>query len=197
MNDKMKRGLEAKKVLDRNGRTTTVYVKADDGGAAAQRNGWVNPAGARYGRGSSTPLPFTGEPTRTEVDGRVEYRTPAGDLHRIGAPAVIYRDANGIEKVEYWENGQCTYRSLPGLIHNGTMFYRYDGRLCRMDGPAVQRPDGRQEYWLWGVKMKSYADLQRGAAMGKSTFLTRYGALAAPPPTLSGIAKYLDRTDED
>lgn len=195
MNDKIKRGLSPEKVLDRNGREVTVYVKRDDGGASAMNRGWVNPAGARAaGRGIP---PYSGEPIRHESEGRVEYRTPSGLLHRVGAPAVVYRDKNGVEKVEYWENGQCTYRSLPGLIHNGTNFYRYDGRLCRMDGPAVQRPDGRQEYWLWGVKMKSYADLQRGVKLGKTAFLTRYGALAAPPPTLSGITAYLDKTSAD
>lgn len=191
----IKRGKVLEEIIDKNGTRTKRWMNRDDGGASG-RSKFIRPA-VSVPRSSAVPTPYTGEPIRTVAGDRVEYRTPDGLLHRIGEPAVVYREKAGVEKVEYWENGSCVYRSMPGLIHKGTNFYTYAGPLCRLEGPAVQRPDGRQEYWLWGVKMKSYADLQRGVKLGKTEFLTRHGALAAPPPTLSAITNYIDSPMQD
>lgn len=196
-NEKIKRGLERKEIIDRNGVRTKRWVRRDDGGASDQNGIFNSPAALRIPRGSAAPTSYTGEPVRSVVGDRVEYKTPDGLLHRVGEPAVIYRDKDGSERVEYWENGQLTYRSMPGLVHNGTLFHRYDGTYCSFEGPAIVRPDGRKEFYLWGVKMKSYADVQRGIKLGRGEFLTRYGALAVPPPTLNGIANSADASFED
>ena len=71
------------------------------------------------------PLTRSGEPVRTvNSEGRVEWRTDEGYLHREGGPAV--EKPGGYE--QWWNHG---------VLHR-------DG------GPAVTNEDGSQEWWVDG-----------------------------------------------
>ena len=37
---------------------------------------------------------------------------------------------------------------------DGTKTYRNNGRLHRLDGPAVIYADGEVEWWAWGIREK-------------------------------------------
>ena len=63
---------------------------------------------------------------------------------------------------EVLENGFQQWRNSDGLLHrldgpavirpNGSQEWRQDGRLHRLDGPAVIQADGRQEWWQDGKR---------------------------------------------
>lgn len=40
-----------------------------------------------------------------------------------------------------------------GLDINGTKIFMQNGKLHRLDGPAIIRKNGDKEYWIQGVKL--------------------------------------------
>lgn len=79
-----------------------------------------------------------------EGDGRdMVWRNTAGQIHRIGAPAVIS------DQGEWWiENGRQHRIDGPATIRsNGERYWYQNGRLHREDGPAVDYGNSTRSSW--------------------------------------------------
>lgn len=78
-----------------------------------------------------------------------KYFNAAGQLHRIGGPAVL--DAAGNRR--YYEGGKLHRKGEPAVIQsNGARIWYYWDQKSRNDGPAVENPDGSEEWWLLGKR---------------------------------------------
>jgi hypothetical protein len=78
---------------------------------------------------------------------RWEWRNEHGQLHRIGAPAIIYLDGG-----ESWFlHGQCHRVAGPAVIHkDGLQAWYLHGECHRVAGPAVIYPSGIQYWYVYG-----------------------------------------------
>lgn len=81
------------------------------------------------------------------TDSRREWRIH-GKLHReYDEPAIVY--CNG--DMEWWVNGKNHRKEgNPSVISKSVKMWRVDGKLHRLDGPAIERTSGYTEYWVDG-----------------------------------------------
>jgi hypothetical protein len=88
---------------------------------------------------------------RIEVDvfGTRQYYNKAGQLHRVGGPAIEY---NGGHK-EWWQNGLRHRENGPAIERTtGAKYWYQNGQYHRTDGPAIILPDV-QEWWINGEEL--------------------------------------------
>ena len=70
-----------------------------------------------------------------------------GDLHREGAPAVIWKSGTK----EWYRNGDLHREDGPASIHSdGTEFWYKNGKFHRENGPAIIEADGYRAYYVNG-----------------------------------------------
>lgn len=106
----------------------------------------------------------------TEDGGDVVKHYVDGKVHRVGAPAVLYRsglqlwmqndqlhreDGPAVERAdgtkEWWHHGQRHRESGPAVERaDGTKEWWQDGKIHREDGPAIEKADGSNEWRLNG-----------------------------------------------
>lgn len=71
-----------------------------------------------------------------------------GVLHRVGGPAVAYRDG----RFEYYERGVLHRTDGPTVREENCDKWYYRGQLHRTDGPAVANKRGEEEWFLHGMR---------------------------------------------
>jgi hypothetical protein len=98
---------------------------------------------------------------KVTIDGKGTQRWYNEDdqLHRENdKPALVYKNGN-----QFWfKNGKRHRENGPAVIyHNGSQYWYLKGRRHR-DGdlPAVIYTDGREEYWVNGVKRSNPNDVK-------------------------------------
>ena len=96
-----------------------------------------------YGRISTAGSKFTA------TDGTVTWKSPTGDYHRIGAPAIIHPSGTK----EWFVNNKRHRDDGPAIewASGGREWYVNDKRH-REDGPAIKLSDGTIEWHVNGVK---------------------------------------------
>lgn len=82
-------------------------------------------------------------------DGTEIYLNEQGQIHRDGAPAVIY--PNGAK--EWYRNGKLHRDDGPAVENpiTGDWEWLQNGERHRIGGPAVIRPDGVKAWWINGA----------------------------------------------
>lgn len=96
------------------------------------------------------------------------WRNEQGQLHRTDGPAIEYAHGgkawylNGtLYRIIYakgsqeWfnEQGQRDRIERPAYENDRRKEWYQNGRLHRIDGPAIEYADGRKEYWFQGRKL--------------------------------------------
>ena len=80
----------------------------------------------------------------------IEYRNPAGQLHRVDGPAIEY--VNGYKSV-WWLNGELHREDGPAIEYaGGDKLWFLNDELHREDGPAVEYVNGYKEWYLYGIE---------------------------------------------
>lgn len=78
------------------------------------------------------------------------YHNNAGQLHRIGGPAVEWIDGDK----EWFVEDELHREDGPAIeLSNGTKKWYRKGKLHREDGPAVEYPYGEKQWWLNGQRI--------------------------------------------
>lgn len=93
-------------------------------------------------------------PAFISKDGKHEQWYYNGLLHREDGPADIYYDDKRVCHGERWYFGGVLHNIQGGpcqILDNFTE-YRTLGRISRLNGPAIIRKDGSQEWWINGLR---------------------------------------------
>jgi len=80
----------------------------------------------------------------------IAYRDDEGRYHRVYGPAYI---GFKYEIEEWYIHGIRHREGGPAIIHKDTKIWMKDGKLHRLDGPAIEDPGGPKQYWIDGQKL--------------------------------------------
>lgn len=104
-----------------------------------------------------------------------------GELHRDGAPAIVYKNGNE----EWLQHGKLHRLDGPaGIYNDGTEEWYKEGLLHRLDGPAVTYANSEQKWYVAGYRCRDRNEFQEQSGLSDeeiALLVLKYGGMPDEP----------------